>query len=506
MKKVFLVFLIIFFSTSLYAGTYVDPLTGASDGVGSQASRDRVYKSFGTPQVQFDLSGEFVVRGYQWHNVNVTDEKNEVNTDYYRGWLDLWPKLKIGDTQLIAKLEMVDQNPWAPYLNSPNNAYTDSFDKSFDNPLNSKKNNISVERAYVHHNFNDAVFLEAGLMDGQWWGTSFWDNQQPRYRIKIQDNKTPVGLVGALLEKDAELGRNTPESNLPTYIQRAQRDDYDAYALYGVTKVGDIFIQPLIFYVIDSSFTQLAAKNVTTPLGPADLYITGLDKGHNGLHIIYYDLSFTGKIGPLGMEAEAGWKDYRSNILKHIVSPGTLTDLNAALIPPTMVRNDWWDLGLYLNLWNDMDFGRVGALAAYGSYDKKGGPLKTGWGMDYWEDFKSNLILGDELGFGNASAQDLYGMTLIKPYVKYIKLGLDKLTGSASFGYMMSNQKDSAFEDATAWEADIGAQYKLTNNLIYKLDFGYADISFDKKGRPFGAPTKDPEPVSLVRHELLLTF
>ncbi|MGD0211070.1 MAG: hypothetical protein ABSC14_08820, partial [Desulfomonilia bacterium] len=468
MKKVLLAVLVVFFATALYAGDDVDPLA-----VGTQAARDKVYKNFGNPQVQFDLSGEFDARGYYWDNATILKDR-KIDTDYYRGYMDLWPKLKIGDTQLITKLEMVDQNPWAPYLNTPTNNYSDSFDQSFNNLSLSKKNNISVERAYIHHNFNDAIFLEAGLMDGQWWGTSFWDNQQPRYRIKIQDNKTPVGVVGALVEKDAELGKNIDG----TYSYGSQRDDYDAYAVYGVTKAGDIYISPLLFYVKDSSFTTLAAKNLATPLGAADLYLTGLDQGKNGLTVIYYALAFNGKLGPLSMEAEVGLKDYRSQIMKHLVSPGTLTDLNAALIPATLVKNNWDEWGAYLNLWNDMDFGRAGAWVAYGSYDKRGGPLKTGDGMDFWDDFKSNLILGDEIGFGSSSAQDLVGMSEIKPYVKYVKLGPDKLTGSASFGYIRSNQKDSAFDGVKAYELDLGVQYKLTKNLLYKIDAGYAKVKY----------------------------
>ncbi len=59
---------------------------------------------------------------------------------------------------------------------------------------------------------------------------------------------------------------------------------------------------------------------------------------------------------------------------------------------------------------------------------------------NFGDDFKSNLILGDEKGFGSKTALDLYGMTLIKPYLKYVKLGMDNLTGSASLGYIISNQ------------------------------------------------------------------
>jgi predicted porin len=97
-------------------------------------------------------------------------------------------------------------------------------------------------------------------------------------------------------------------------------------------------------------------------------------------------------------------------------------------------------------------------------------------------------------------------MTLIQPYIKNVKLGMDKLTGSASFGYIMSNEKDSKYESATAWEGDVGVQYKLADNVAYFVDGGYANISYDKKGVAFGAPSKDPDPIMLLKHQILFTF
>ena len=148
----------------------------------------------------------------------------------------------------------------------------------------------------------------------------------------------------------------------------------------------------------------------------------------------------------------------------------------------------------------------MGAKFAYGSWDEDGG-LKnpatgkfTGAGCDFREDFKSNLILGDEITFGGG--EDLVGMTLIQPYIKSVKLGMDKLTGSASFGYIMSNQKETALEEATAMELDLGVQYKLTDNFLYKVDAGYADISTEKKY--YG--NSGPDPIMVLKHEVIVTF
>jgi hypothetical protein len=495
MKKVLLAVLIVFFASALYAGTNVDPLA-----VSTQAARDKVYSAFGTPQVQFDISGELDIRGLSWQNINGTKD-GTVNTNYMKSYLDLWPKLKVGDTALITKLEMFDQNPWAPY---PVVGFSDTPNAT------SKKDQVSVERCYVHHNITPDITLDAGLMDGNWWGTSFMDTQLPRYRVKIIDTKTPVGVVGALFEKDTETGTiQDPTTKL--YIDGADRRDGDAYALFGVTKVADITIKPLIFYVPNSNALN-SSKIVSNSSG--DIWLTSFDDGNRGTTIWYYALASDGKLGPLSFESEAGYKTYRCNLNEDLFAS---TKTPATAYPVATVaglRNTWEEFGIYLNLWNDIDFGRVGATFAYGNYDATGGPTKAGWGNDFGDDFKSNLILGDEKGFGANNALDLYGMTLIKPYIKYVKLGVDNLTGSASLGYIKSNQNGkngegdySIYKGLTAYELDLGVQYKLSQNLMYKVDGGYAKIS-PKKDYWVDAngSDKSPKAVELLRHELVFTF
>jgi len=491
MKKVFLAVLVVFFASAVYAGTNVDSLSATK-----QSDRDKVYKVFGTPQVQFDISGEFSARGYYWDNAALKSDDTVTNS-YYQGYIDLFPKLKVGNTTLITKIEMVDQSPWAKFDSSIGDTNkSELFDASYDKYSSSKNDNISLERAYIHHDFNENLFTEVGLMDGQWWGTTFSDNQAPKWRVKFQ-GKTPYGAIGALVEKIAETGNST--------VEDSEKDDYDAYALYGVTKVGDLTIEPLFFYHVDSAFYR---PGVVTSAATSQSF-SALDNGNNGVKVLYIALASKGKIGPLGMEAELG---YISRDAKDISFTWT-TPAGTNQMPA--FDNDWKEYGAYLNLWNDMDFGRIGGKLAYGSYDEDGG-LKimtgptsfvySGAGFDFRQDFKSNLILGDEIPLGTGGVnEDLTGMTLIQPYVKTVKLGIDKLTGSASFGYIMSNQKDNKFEDLDAWEVDLGVQYKFSDNLLYKVDGGYASIGVDKDWEAsWGGDS--PDPIMLLKHEILFTF
>ena len=500
MKKVFLAVLIVFCAAAAYAGTYVDPLTGPT------TNRDKIYPKFGTPLVQFDISGEFDARGYYWDNFDMRNDSKATPTvqhSYFRGWLDLWPKLKVGDTQLITKIQMVDQNPWAKFNQTVGN---ETFDKNYDVPnTTSKKNNISVERAYIHHDFNDKVSTDVGLMNGQTWGTTFQDYQMPRWRVLIQ-GMTPVGAVVGIYEKNTEVGS--------AIVEDSEKDDYNAYALGGITKVGDFTIEPLFYYHVDSAFYRYLPVSTTT-----SRVISGQDGGSDGAKILYISLASKGKVGSIGMEGEVCYKKYDVNNLTGTTTIAPSTPGGSPTVLTDIVDNDWVELGAYLNVWNVMDFGTVGGKFAYGNWDKKGGILKdasgkyTGVGADFREDFKSNLILGDEMPFGVAGSnvsqpEDLIGMTLLQPYIKGVKLGVDKLTGSASFGYIMSNQKDTVYEDASAWEFDLGVQYKLTDNFLYKIDGGYASISVDDDSQP--ANTKwangDPDPIMCIKHEILLTF
>ena len=502
MKKVLLAVLVIFIATAVYAGDKVDPLSSTS-----QAVRDKTYKIFGTPQVQFDISGEFSARGYYWDNAALKSDDTVTNS-YYQGYIDLFPKLKVGNTTLITKIEMVDQSPWAKFDSSIGDTNkSELFDASYDKYSTSKNDNLSLERAYIHHDFNENLFTEVGLMDGQWWGTTFSDNQAPKWRVKFQ-GKTAVGVVGALVEKIAETGNST--------VEDSEKDDYDAYALYGVTKVGDLTIEPLFFYHVDSAYYRPGL----IPLGPTSAATTGiqsftaLDNGNNGVQVLYIALASKGKIGPLGMEAELGYisrdaKDIGTYITNTVTATGATSNT-----PTTYFDNDWKEYGAYLNLWNDMDFGRIGGKFAWGSYDEDGGlrlpnGAYTGAGFDFRQDFKSNLILGDEIPLGTGGVnEDLTGMTLIQPYVKTVKLGIDKLTGSASFGYIISNQKDNNYDGLTAWETDLGVQYKLSDNLLYKVDGGYAQISVDKDKQSATSlwAKDDPDPIMVLKHEILFTF
>ena len=472
MKKYFIAVLLVLFATSVYA------------------------------EVNFELSGTFHGRGQYWSHEAYTASPvpgltinrgfgqpipNGINSDtvtwsVYDGDLNLYPKIIVDNTSLTMKLAIKDETWDDP--DGDRIVETDedgNFVRAYDGD-----DNIKVERLYVTHAFANGVFLDVGLMDGAAWGTTFADTVVAKYRVKVIHSKTPVGAIGALVEKNAE-------SSSP-YIKDSEKEDDDSYALFMVTKAGDIFIKPLIFYVVQSSKVP-------------GVDALGVDE-EDALKVLYLACEFSGDLGGgIGFESEIGWKQYDVEDLKGL----------APVNPAVANAKDADTYGVYLNIWKNLDALKLGAVLTYGSYDDKGGPTGTGIGWDYGDDFESNLLLGDWIAWGdnesdpNKLERDLIGMNMVKLYADSIKTPIDKLTFKGSLAYVWSNQKDTAlfqatfgapniYDGASAWEIDLGGEYAFTDNCSYRFQAGYADFSYDTAGY------SDPDPVMLLEHRVQFTF
>jgi len=481
MKKVFLAFLIVFFATAAWA------------------------------EVKFDISGDFHARGNYAKNLNYYN--NALGTadsswyTFYDGDINLYPKLIVNNTTLNLKLAIHDQ-VWGEEAYTTTSTAPDVYYNLYSAE---KDDNINIELAWVRHMFTENTILDLGLMDGQAWGTKFCDYTMPRWRVKFMQ-KTPVGLFGALLEKDAEQGRFD--------VKDSEKDDHDHYAIFAITKAGNVFIKPLLYFVNNSTMVN--------------------DNGSKGAKLQYYALELSGNLGIVDFESELGYKKFMFND----VSP---------------FEEDAKVYGAYLNVWKALDFGKPGITLAYGNWDKDSGPFGKGgggYGFDFRNDFKSNLILGGRglnnenvisspiggttaylpaqllnpalpagtfvaAGATNQASEDLTGFTLIKPYISDVQLPVKNLTCSASFAYMISNQDDTIWEDAKAWEADLGLAYKISDNVVYSIDAGYAKITDLKAytvvvpAGTYGATQPDlyalgdmdnPNPIFVVQHKVEFTF
>ncbi|HDP25223.1 MAG TPA: hypothetical protein ENN34_07240 [Deltaproteobacteria bacterium] len=467
MKKVLLTLLLVFFATAGHA------------------------------EISFDLTGDFFARGSYWKNFNL-DPDNNVSYMNVDGETNLYPTIKVGKTELKMRIQMRDEI-WGNFYGYETDAGTSVKDFADGFPYqytDSTDANVQIARLWLRHYFENS-FLDVGLRDGGQWGTTFGDAVEARYRV-VWYPRTPVGVFVLLYEKRAELGKED--------LKDSEDGDFMYYGAGWVTKVGDVFVKPLIIYAEAGDYLP----NISRSALPG---VLGLDLKNTGIQILGGALALNGDLGPVQFEAEFGMQNWMVEDLQDLAplaalaaQPGLEDLANLAGLANAKDSTIW---SVYLNVWNDLDFGRAGLSMYYASWDDKGGPFGAGWGFDAGEDFESNLILGDWLAIGGVDwqpAQDVLGMSMIKPYIANVKTPIDKLTCGASFAYIMSNQEKTAWEDFSAWEIDANAAYAITDNLTYEVMGGYATLSYDKKGLPYGAPSKDPDEVMLLQHRIKLVF
>lgn len=455
-------------------------------------------------QATFSLTGNYWAEGKYWFNYNAgpgTDASyNENSFGFYEQDINLFPKISVGNTSLNFKIAITDVYWGASGAEgSEGVTQTDSFGGDDDG--------IQIERAFLTHKFDNGLMLDVGLMDGTAWGTSFADDTQAQWRVKLM-GMTKVGLLGAVLEKNIEDGA----FGLDQDADWSEGEDRDSYGLFAISKVGDVYVKPLLWYV-DANDAFPGSGEGMTIFNPV--------------------LAFDGELAGLSFEAEFNYKMYS--------------------FESSVIDEDWETLGIYLNFWKALDSMTPGIVLAYGSQDdsmakkiadetaaiddlgtlvagyEAGDPTATATvgamggietveamlaagqsllplygsisyltSFDFEDDFNSTVILGDEYGWGGGD--DLRGMTLIKLYVNDIKTGMDPLTLSAYAAYVMSNEDDTAFEDATAWELGLGAAYKITDNLVYSVYGAYADISYDVTG------IDDPDSVYMIANAIEFSF
>jgi hypothetical protein len=309
--------------------------------------------------------------------------------------------------------------------------------------------NIYFKRAYGSYDFGQGTSFDFGLMTGGAWGTAFGDNADGTYRLKVT-HKADFGLVVGLVQKDLELGGNA------TGAYDAEKDDGDQYALAMVTKLGDITIMPLVQFV---QAGQLEADEETDQ------------------DVLALVLAATGAFGSIGFEAEGIYKD-------------TSYDLDAD------AAEDFSAYGLYFNGWTTMDALKVGAMVSYGSYDEDGGAAGTGAGFDTGADWGPGYWVMDWTNFGSQGA-GYFASTMLAAYGSFS--ASDAMSFYGALEYIMSNEEDTAFEDATAVILNASMNYKLADNVAYMVGGAYGQIDGD-------TDELDPDPFTRLFHKITISF
>jgi hypothetical protein len=380
---------------------------------------------------------------------NGQDPNDAVSYGYLDMELDMTTVLKVDDmTSITLQYEIHDENYGGSWNDGASTAGTADLD-----------DNIEIYRVNFRHEFSTGTIIRAGLLDGAGWSWDFGNNNNGFYRVHVQQKVAP-GIIGYVYTKEAELGYGST-------VEDSDLDDGDNHAIYGVLKFGDFAVQPLLVYQDHS---------MVTPTQDGD-----------GRQIITLDVGVGGPMGPLGFEAEVAYKSYTAD------DEYADAEWNG--------EDSYTAYGLYLNLWGDLGPAKVGGIIAYASYDKDAG---QGYGMG--ADFCPTVIGADYINIGSQGASgegdtQYFAVTFGQLYAS---LAISEpLSINASFSYWQSNEEDTAWEDSTGYEIDLGCAYKISNNVTYSIAAGYADVNFDDD---IVGDEYDPDASYRIYHKLQINF
>ncbi len=473
----------------------------------------------------FTMTGDYTATGRWWYNyqaglgtdynsANATSTSNPQYdptdpTDnslghsligsfgYFEQDINLYPKITFDNTSLNFRICITDVS-WGT-------DGTDDGEESIQNGQTTNDDNIDIERAYLKHKFNDTVSVDVGLQDGAAFGTSFGDDVSPRWRIKFTE-VTKAGIFLQIYEKNVESGK--PDAGA---TRNKDKDDGNSYGLAWIGKAGPITIKQLLWW---SDASHLSANN-----------------DYRGVKIFNPKLAINGDLGPIGMEGEID--------ARRFAFTEGITGVSSIGGAAHQDDQNWWTYGLYLNIWaKALDAMTPGMVLAYGSFKNDiclASPNRF-QGFDFGDDFNSTLILGDEMawgGNGRTGVTDLYGMSMIKLYLNDIKTPVKALTLNGYYAYIKSNQgnyerptmvgstvtyvyngvisdsEKNLYHNAHAWEAGVGANYKITENLAFTPYFSYASITYSNPtlNEKYGEGNwEQPAPIWLAGTDLSFTF
>jgi len=412
--------------------------------------------------VDVDLKGMYNSRGTYIDNSSGLGYDSDTAYDYFYldMELDLTARLLVTDkTRVIVNMEIHDEN-WATdgVANQDDRAEEDG--RGLDD-------NIHFKRVFSSHTFDAyGTVLDLGLMTGGAWGTGFGDSARGKYRIKVSQ-PTELGPVIAIYEKNAELGSTQKD---------AEKDDGNAYYLAMVTKLGDFNIMPLIGYV--------DASNVPP-----------LDQGSDGLKKTLFLLAANATFGDIGFEAEF---DYVQDDFDNV----SVDDKDSYF---GVYGNGWWNIGA----------GKVGLLAAYGSWSDD-----LGNGFGFGEDFTPTVFGADWTNIGGNSATSSDNQFSGRTWSEYKAVSMVQLYGSLALSeelsisgsglYWASNADENAdgtnnyWKDSDGYEIDLGLAWKITDAVTYSIAAGFGKISLDDSGT--GVVDDSPDAFARAYHKFQIDF
>lgn len=416
-----------------------------------------------------DFRGNYYARGSYIDNNTGLSGSDTADFFYFDHELDITSRILVTDkTRVVVNFEIRDED----WIAGNTDGSSVVAGKDLDD-------NIEFKRVFSSHTFDYGGVLDLGLMTGGAWQTGFGDNGDGRYRVKYTQ-PTQLGPVIGIYEKNAELGSTNKA------LEDSEKDDFTAYYIASVMKFGNFNVYPLLGYSDKSS----------------DL----LEQGNDGNQSILFLLGTDATFGDLGFEVEFNYiKTDQDN--KETYVPGTAGNTGTT----AEFADDWSRWGLYGNGWWNIGAGKVGLLAAYGSWDDDAGS-----GFDMGADFTPTIFGADWATIGGGKNSGYAAVSMVQLYGSLAISEQFSINGSAL--YWDSNAKenydgtDNYWRDSDGYEINAGLDYKITDAVTYTVAAAFGKISLDDKGQRDDfqdlGPVTDDSPDGFVRayHRFRIDF
>jgi hypothetical protein len=409
----------------------------------------------GAPEV--DFSGMINTRGQYFSNDDGIT-KDAATYMIYDMEFDADLKIKPNDKSFVfINWEMHDESWLATPGGSDDKGL--KYDAKKDEYKLQNDDNIAIKRAYGSYTFDFGTQLDFGLMTGAAWANDWANTADGRYRLKFM-HPTAMGPLFVILEKNLERGNTAVDDS-----DEEENDDSDAYYVAMVTKAGDIAVKPLLGYVVFGE----------TPGGKGDLEDDGAD-----IIMTFIDVGFDGSFGAIGFSAEVAYQNWDQQF-----SGGETYSL----------------MGVFADVWTNLDALKVGGILAYGSWDDDAGA-----GFGFGEDFTPTIGGADGFTVGNSSKSEYNAVTFLQVYVGYALSETMDVTGKIA--YWMSNANENAdgsdnfWKDANGMEFDAYFNWKLADNVKWQAGLGTGQINLDEDAATYD----DADAYTRFYHKITVSF
>lgn len=414
--------------------------------------------------LEFSISGDYTLEGIYLSNgdgggVDVTASAGDDEAAADAWWMHSFtinPVMKVNDNITMAsEIRLADNTVWGNLTNGQPSTYNGGSDDTSD---------VYVHRLYMDY-ASPVGKIRVGRVPAGPYGTSYLDSDSRANRIMLWPSALASGPWSTLLMTV----KNTENDSTDPLTSNEDSDSYEL-RVYHKTDDHDAGIR----YVYTN--VQTARESTNTDTENQALHLYGKYKMNN-----YF------------LNAEIVHNFGESENLTTSVT--TDTEASAAM----------------LEVGGTFDALSANLMYFYGEGDDPNSndneaAISGGTGSEFTPLY---ILTGRTTGMLNPDVNGVYSTVMTGDGVHGIVASADytvsdRLTLHGAIGYAQADEETAGWDDEYGWEYNIGAAYKLLDNMTYEAHFGYLDAGDWFNG---ATPNVDvTENVFIASHSLTMTF